>query len=139
MKLLFLKAQFSAIVATACDFLLTAFLYQVLGMPLVVSTFLGALTGGVVNCVINYRWTFKSQETSKRRIALRYSLVWAGSILLNTLGNVLVISIIEGFGSGERASLQLVMIVKTIIAIFVAVFWNYTMQKRFVFKNSSSY
>ena len=103
-------------------------------MPLAVSTFLGALTGGVVNCVINYRWTFKSQETSKRRIALRYSLVWAGSILLNTLGNVLVISIIEGFGSGERASLQLVMIVKTIIAILVAVFWNYTMQKCYVFK-----
>lgn len=134
MKLLFLKAQFSAIVATACDFLLTAFLYQVLEMPLAVSTFLGALTGGVVNCVINYRWTFKAQGTSKRRIALRYSIVWAGSILLNTLGNVLVVSLIENLGSGERASLRLVMIVKTVIAILVAVFWNYTMQQRYVFK-----
>lgn len=138
---MFLKAQFSAIIATACDFLLTAFLYQVLGMSLAISILLGALTGGVVNCVINYRWTFKAagdqsgqEKLSKGGVAFRYTLVWAGSIILNTLGNVLVVSILEACGGGERASLQLVMIVKAVIAILVAIFWNYTMQKRYVFK-----
>ena len=64
----FTKAQASAIIATTVDFLLSLFAYEVCGINYVVSSFIGALSGGIVNCVVNYRWVFGSDGQHKRRV-----------------------------------------------------------------------
>ena len=50
------------------------------------ATFIGAVSGGMVNCAINYRWVFHAFGMKKKYIALRYMFVWGVSIALNTLG-----------------------------------------------------
>ena len=83
--ILFLKAMCSAQIASAVDFMATLALVNFCGLYYVYATFLGALSGGVVNCCINYKWVF-CVSSSKCHIALKYMLVWGGSIILNTYG-----------------------------------------------------
>ena len=92
----FCKAQISSLAATLVDFAVTALLFHFLGVYYVWSTFLGPVTGGVVNCVVNYKWTFKGNEQSKRNVAIKYCLVWGGSIALNTWGTAIGARILSG-------------------------------------------
>ena len=124
----FCKAQFSAWIASAIDFLVTIITAHFIGFWYGYSTFVGALAGGIVNCAINYRWVFRPNGIKKRRVVTRYIIVWTGSIMLNTLGT-LVLTELTGFSF---------IIVKAIIAVIVAVVWNYQMQRLFVFKKRSA-
>ena len=60
----------------------------------------------------------------KKIIAMRYFFVWTGSIVLNTLGTFLLTEL-----SGVYF-----IIIKALVAIVVAVSWNYQMQRIYVFK-----
>ncbi|MBQ7441157.1 MAG: GtrA family protein, partial [Prevotella sp.] len=82
----FCKAQLSAQIATVVDFTVTALLAELFGIWYLIATFVGALSGGVVNCIVNYHWVFKAQELKKQFVAIKYLFVWCGSILLNTAG-----------------------------------------------------
>ena len=121
--LTFVKAQSTAGTATAIDFGLTFLLAKLLGVDDTLATFLGALSGGIANCIINYSWVFKQQGQKKRSVAWRYFVVWSVSILLNTFGTRYMIQFFH---------VDLV-IAKPIIAALVAFFWNYQMQRTFVF------
>ena len=86
---MFMRAQFSSQVASATDFLVTILLVKLFGIYYVYATFTGSICGGIVNCIINYKWTFKTKDCKKRHVMIKYLLVWIGSILLNTWGNLL--------------------------------------------------
>ena len=120
----FAKAQCSAWVASSVDFGITLLLANVLGVWYAYATLVGAFSGGLVNCGINYRWVFHTFGMKKKYVALRYTFVWVGSIVLNTAGTWQLTEL-----SGANY-----MISKTIVAAFVAVFWNYHLQRTFVFR-----
>ena len=61
---MFLRAQLSAQMATIADFLVTILLVRLFEVYYVYATLAGAVYGGIVNCVINYKWTFKSTGLS---------------------------------------------------------------------------
>lgn len=122
--LTFVKAQSSAGTATVIDFGLTFLLAKLWGVDDTLATFLGALTGGITNCIINYRWVFRQPGQKKWSVAWRYLIVWSVSILLNTLGTRYTIRVFR---------LDLVF-AKTIVSALVAFFWNYQMQRTFVFR-----
>lgn len=128
----FIAAQTSSLVSTAIDFALTAILVKFAGIWYVIANILGALSGGSVNCVINYNWAFKGSEQRKRTILYRYVMVWLGSIFLNTAGTTVVANIISHDGTPK--GFNTVMISKTIVAVLVAIFWNFLLQKKFVYK-----
>ena len=120
----FTKAQCSAWIASTIDFLVTIFLSSFCNMWYAYATFLGALSGGIVNCIINYRWVFRAMGMKKKIIAMRYFFVWTGSIVPNTLGT---------FFLTELSGVYFI-IIKALVAIVVAVSWNYQMQRIYVFK-----
>ena len=122
----FCKAETSAAVASAVDFAVTLILAELLGVWYGYATFIGALSGGVVNCSVNYRWVFTAQRMGKVQIAMRYLLVWVGSILLNTLFTYLVT---------EFVGISYI-IAKVVVAVMVAILWNYKMQRSYVFASS---
>lgn len=122
--IMFGKAQCSAWIASAVDFGMTLVLTSVVGLWYGNSTLIGAICGGLTNCAINYRWVFRTFGMKKKYVALRYAFVWIGSIALNTVGTWQLTEI-----SGVNY-----MVAKTIVAAFVAVFWNYHLQRTFVFK-----
>lgn len=117
------KAQFSAWIASIVDFGITIICAHALGVWYAYATFIGAVSGGITNCTINYRWVFHTFSRKKKDIAIRYTIVWAGSILLNTYGTYLLT---------ERSTLNFI-ISKIIVSVIVAILWNYQMQYRFVF------
>lgn len=129
----FSKAQVSSSVSTACDFLVTAVVFELL-QHVVASTASGAVVGGIVNCVINYCWTFRGTSRSKRGVMWRYLLVWTGSVLLNTYGTELSVKFITHLVQSASQTLPLVMGSKACIAVVVAVTWNFFMQKYYVYR-----
>lgn len=133
------KAQISSMISTFADFVMTATIFSI-AAHVVLSTAAGAVTGGVVNCIINYRWTFNGTTRSKRSVALRYALVWIGSIILNTAGTewgVKAVNALCGNGAGHtQTQLTLVLAVKAATAVLVAVFWNFLMQKHYVYRKA---
>ncbi len=131
------KAQVSSVVSTTADFLATAVVYEITE-HVVASTAVGAMTGGLVNCTTNYRWTFKGTTRTKRAIAWRYALVWLGSIILNTSGTEWGVKLLKAFCEmterGLTPTLTQVLAVKACIAVAVAVTWNFFMQKYYVYR-----
>lgn len=123
--LTFGKAETSAIVASAVDFSLSFLLVQAVGTWYALASFFGALAGGIVNCYVNYQWVFDKQEQRKPYIVLKYFVVWSISILLNTSGTWFFTEL-----SGVNF-----IIIKAIVAVVVAILWNYQMQRIFVFRN----
>lgn len=122
----FCKAQLSAQIATVVDFTVTALLTELCGMWYLIATFLGALSGGVVNCIVNYHWVFKAQELKKQFVAIKYLFVWCGSILLNTAGTYVL----------TELSAQHYLISKVVVAVLVGFLWNYQMQRLFVYRDN---
>lgn len=121
----FAKAQVTAQVATLVDFVVSFLLAELVGLWYVTASFLGALTGGITNCVMNYRWVFETDGLKKKYIALKYGFVWSGSILLNTGGTYLL----------TELSSQYFMFAKAVVAVAVALLWNYQLQRFFVYKD----
>lgn len=119
----FSKAQCSAWIASAVDFSITVLLAHACGLWYAYATFIGAVSGGMTNCAINYKWVFHAFGMKKKYVAVRYAIVWCGSILLNTFGTYLL----------TEFSRQNFLLSKILVAVLVAVFWNYQLQSNFVF------
>ena len=103
------------------------------------SVAIGALVGGIVNCTINYRFTFHASGQSIKAVAVKYFLVWTGSLLLNMYGTTFaalnlskwhwLISI--GFRpDGIFAAATL------IVSLIVSLAWNFALQRSFVYRPS---
>ena len=123
--LLFVKAQGSALVGTGVDFAITILLWKCCGMHYFYTTMTGAICGGITNCIINYKYVFEDAHQKKRHVAMKYFIVWVGSILLNTYGTYLLTEITHiNF-----------LCPKVVVAVIVAVLWNYQLQRCFVYRN----
>ena len=118
------KAETSASIASVVDFGMAIVMANVFHVWYAFASFLGALSGGIVNCCINYKWVFKSKGLKKKNVAFKYFVVWGISIALNTLGT---------FVFTELTGINFIY-VKAAVAFLVAVLWNYQMQRLFVFK-----
>lgn len=135
----FLKAQLSAQFASVVDFLVTILLVKLFEVFYLYATFTGSVVGGMVNCIINYRWVFHADECKKAHVAFKYLFVWGGSILLNTWGTFALtewltdmtwINCLLGYYVDDVFILS-----KIVVAVLVAFFWNYHLQRVFVYRN----
>lgn len=134
---MFLRAQLSAQFATLADFILTYVCFQWLGIYYVIATSIGAITGGIVNCVINYKWAFATKDCQFKWVFFKYILVWVGSFLLNVGGVYLFVELLKHHTYlWERASGFYLIIAKIIVAVIVSVGWNYVLHRYFVFQDA---
>lgn len=137
--LMFAKAQLSAQVASLVDFVVTVLLVKCFALFYLYATFIGSVAGGMVNCAINYRWVFDGRQCKKKFVALKYTFVWVVSIALNTWGTYFltewltsrpwVIRLLSVYVD------DLFIFSKVVVAVSVALFWNYQMQRLFVYRN----
>ncbi|MCH5223916.1 MAG: GtrA family protein [Muribaculaceae bacterium] len=103
-----------------------------------VSTAIGAFAGGVINCILNYRFTFHAQTCPWKAVVVKYFLVWIGSLLLNSFGTQFLYyglmhwPWLETLGfkkDGYFAAARL------IVSGIVSLGWNFLLQKNFVYQN----
>jgi putative flippase GtrA len=120
----FTKAQIASLLATGVDFLTTFLLIRFAGAPIVPAGATGTLCGGFTHFTVSRNWVFSAREGKWAAQLNRYALVWIGNFLLNTSGLWLITRYtgIQG------------MFAKVVVAVTVAVCYNYVLQKRFVFK-----
>ena len=104
------------------------------------STAIGAFVGGIINCVLNYKFTFHQNHSPWKAVIVKYALVWIGSLLLNSFGTELLYyglkqwKWLENIGfkpDGYFAAARLT------VSGIVSLGWNFLLQKNFVYRNNN--
>lgn len=135
----FLRAQFSSNISSLTDNLACLLFVNVFGVYYGLSVFLGNFAGGIVNCYINYKWTFKAKGLFVPHVLIKFIMVWMGSIILNTEGTILFTEyVLDKIPTGHLPDLlvqNLFMAPKLIVSILVGWIWNYNMQRIFVYRD----
>ncbi len=128
--LTFSKAQLVSLVASGVDFMVTWLLVQSLGVHAAIGnakvacSATGSICGGFTHFTISRTWVFSAQERKWTAQLPRYILVWIGNLILN----------VSGFYLLTHYTTINYLLAKIIVSIGVAVFYNYVLQKRYVFK-----
>lgn len=120
----FAKAQAASFVASVVDYFVTIFTKEVLGWWYVAATAAGTVLGGITNFSLGRRWVFKKKEDPRGEQLLRYFIVWGGYLLLAT-GGVYLLTHYTGINY---------IFSKVAVTLFLAVAYNYPLQKNFVFR-----
>ncbi|MDE7460010.1 MAG: GtrA family protein [Paramuribaculum sp.] len=133
----FLRSVVSSQAASWVDLGLGFVFFSWLGLAPWLSTAIGAVAGGIVNCIINYRFTFHAQGVSWRAVIVKYSIVWIGSILLNSGGTQAVYSLIKDWHWLETIGFKpdgYYAAARLFVSLMVSWFWNFVLQRYFVYR-----
>ena len=118
------RHQTGAAFATAVDFLVMI-IWVESGLGSSVSgAAVGAGSGAVANFLLGRAWIFQAGGRPAMGQALRYALVAASSLGLNSLGQHLML----------RATSLPYVLARVLVAAVVGVAWNFPMHRRFVFR-----
>lgn len=135
----FLRAQFSSQISSQFDFLVSIICVNVFGIFYGNATMIGNISGGILNCIINYKWTFKAQGIKVRYVLIKFIMVWMGSIILNRQGTILFTEFAMEWIPMENMPQVIVenvfLVPKIVVSIIVGLVWNYNMQRIFVYRD----
>jgi len=122
----FLKANISSSIASFFDYLITILLVNFFRVDVVVASTTGTICGGILNFFIGRNWVFESKQRKVQQQAARYGLIWTGNLVLNTGGMYLMTKIFKVH----------YVVSKAVVSFLVGFCYNYTLQKKYVFKNN---
>ena len=106
------------------------------------ATAIGLVAGGVVNCCINYKFTFRADDCPVKAVALKYLLVWIGNFILNVGGTTMLNHLLNQI-PWQDMQLPFGIVIKPdgifiaarlTVSLIVSLAWNYLMQKNFVYR-----
>ncbi|WP_205499670.1 GtrA family protein [Rufibacter psychrotolerans] len=120
----FIKAQTASLGATVVDFLVTVLAVEIFKSWYVSASFMGTVCGGIFHFSLGRSWVFHSQDPKVGTQAMRYFVIWNGSLFLNAAGVYLIT---------HYAGISYI-ISKVISSLLVGIGYNYLMQKKFVFR-----
>lgn len=120
----FIKAQAASLTATIVDFAVTIILKELFGWWYLLSSMLGTISGGVVNFLMNRSWVFRAKDKKVHFQVVKYLTVWGGNLVLVSGG----VFFLTNYGGISY------VVSKIAVSVLVGVFYNYVLQKRFVFK-----
>jgi len=120
----FAKAQLASFAASLIDYVITILSVEFFGFWYVAGSSAGTVIGGVTNFSIGRQWVFRGGDAARHVQLIRYFLVWLGYLLLATSG-VYLLTHIGGLNY---------IVSKITVTLFLAIAYNYPLQKRFVFR-----
>lgn len=97
----------------------------------------GAIAGGIVNCTLNYKWTFRGSQCPVANVVVKYFMVWVGSLLLNAYGTQFLTeicldsSLFDMWGITRKMRFT---IARLTVSFLVSVCWNLLLQRTFVYR-----
>ncbi len=138
--ILFLKASVASQIASWVDMGLGILLKLLFNVDIKLATAIGAITGGIINCSINYKWTFKANSSSVPAVVIKYILVWTGSLLLNMYGTAMLDNAFANSQTladwGIKAGVY-TTVARVGTSLLVSIFWNFMLQRYFVYRYNS--
>ena len=120
----FQRAWIASAVATAVDYGSFTILVEVVGIYTGSSRALGALLGAITNFTLNKIYTFRTRDNSVLVEVPRYAAISLTSLLLNTVG---VILLTEGLRWNPLAA-------AAVVGLGVSLGWNLPLHRIFVFR-----
>lgn len=133
----FVRSIASSQAASWIDMGVRFFFFAVVGLLPFVATAIGCVAGGIVNCIINYRFTFHASACSVKAVAIKYALVWAGSLLLNSVGTQLLYNLLQHWTWLETIGFRpdgYFVTATLITSLIVSWAWNFMLQRYFVYR-----
>jgi putative flippase GtrA len=120
----FSKSQLSSATATVIEYSLLFSMTELFHIWYVPSVAAGAITGAIANFLINRHWSFRATHRRPGPQLLKYTIVSAGSVLLNT-GGV--------YAMTEYLKIHYAISV-VIVGLIVGFFYNFPLHRAFVFR-----
>ncbi|MDR1737339.1 MAG: GtrA family protein [Candidatus Symbiothrix sp.] len=102
------------------------------------ATIVGQIVGGIFIAIMNYRWTFKPTSLRRRDVAIKFFIIWLGSLCLNTLGTYQLTEWLRNTAILNKLlhhSDDIFILAKLFVALIVGIAWNYNMQRIFVYRS----
>ncbi|MCM1449318.1 MAG: GtrA family protein [Clostridiales bacterium] len=137
----FLRSSMSSQVASWID-MGTSIGLVAMGVSDWLATPVGAVLGGIVNCCINYKFTFHASDCPVKAVAVKYLLVWLGSVLFNTVGTALFANVLDNWHILETIGFTNVgsfAAARLFVSLVVSLGWNFVMQKYFVYRRREQF
>ena len=133
----FLRSVVSSQTASWVDLATCFVLFAWAGFNAFVATACGALVGGIINCIINFRFTFHVKDVPWKAVAVKYAMVWVGSLLLNSGGTDGLYRRLGGWQWLEEIGFRpdgYYAAARLITSLLVSWFWNFALQRYFVYR-----
>ena len=133
----FIRSSVSSQVCAWLDFAVSFVMFAWVGFKPVYSTAIGALTGGVANCIVNYKFTYHSIECPWKAVIVKFTLVWLGSMLLNSFGTEGLYWVLSRWHFLERIGFRpdgYFTVSRLIVSAIVSIGWNFQLQRLFVYR-----
>ncbi|MCM1377984.1 MAG: GtrA family protein [Clostridium sp.] len=133
----FLRSAVSSQASGWTDTAVSFIFFSLVGLTPFLSTALGAVAGGIVNCIINYRFTFHAEGCDWRAVVVKYALVWVGSLLLNSFGTQFLYYLINDWDWLETIGFKkdgFFLAARLFVALIVSWAWNFLLQRYFVYR-----
>ncbi|MDE5924507.1 MAG: GtrA family protein [Muribaculaceae bacterium] len=133
----FLRSAVSSQTSGWVDFAVSFVFFQWIGFTPLVASALGAVAGGIVNCIINYRFTFHADGVDWRAVVVKYAMVWIGSLLLNSFGTQFLYELIKDWDWLETIGFKKAgyfSAARLFVALIVSWAWNFMLQRYFVYR-----
>lgn len=135
----FLRSAVSSQTSGWVDFAVSFIFFQWVGFNPLFASALGAVAGGVVNCIINYRFTFHADGVDWRAVVVKYAMVWIGSLLLNSFGTQFLYEVIKDWDWLEMIGFKKAgyfSAARLFVALIVSWAWNFMLQRYFVYRTN---
>lgn len=133
----YLRSIVSSQCASWADYIVCFALFSLAGLPPFWATAAGAFCGGVINCIINYKFTFRAEGCDWRAVVVKYAFVWLGSLLLNSFGTEYFYAWTATWQWPAQLgiSTDVVFIASRLfISLMVSWFWNFALQRYVVYR-----
>lgn len=133
----YIRALVSSQATTLADMALGFALFAWCDLSTALATAIGVAFGGILNCILNYSFVFRSRDCDYRAVLVKYAVVWISSVLINTFGTQLLYNTMQtwtwlqdlGFRpDGYFAAARITT------AAIVYMFWNFALRRHFVYR-----
>ena len=104
------------------------------------ATGIGVVAGGIVNCIICYKFTFRAENCPWKAVVVKYALVWIGNLILNSGGTEVLYVLLKKWNVLEEMGFKAAGYYSTariVMSLLVSWFWNFILQRNFVYRPSS--
>lgn len=133
----FIRSGLSAQVCAWLDFIVSFVMFAWVGFKPIYSTAIGALSGGVANCILNYKFTYHSIECPWKAVIVKFTIVWIGSMLLNSFGTEGLYWVLSRWHFLENLGFRpdgYFTVARLLASAVVCVAWNFQLQRCFVYR-----